>query len=459
MLIRNAEIAFGRRADVRIEGGIIAEIGPGLASARETEIDARGCALLPGLHDHHFHLLAFAAARDSVRCGPPFVADAEALAEALRSRAAASPGGWIRGIGYHESVAGEIGRDWLDQVLPANPARIQHRSGRLWILNSRALEIVAGGDTPLETADGRFTGRLYDGDAWLRGRIGTVVPPIRDASAYLASRGVTGITDTTPGNGPREFALLSDARRAGDLAQNILMMGGPGLDGLPEAGGVRVGARKFHLHETALPDADELVADIRQSHAAGRPTAFHCVTLAELLFVLGALEDAGRIRGDRIEHAAVAPPDVLPWIARLGLTVVSQPNFIAERGDAYLSDVDPVDRPWLYRQRGFRDAGIGLAAGTDAPFGDADPWTAMQAAVTRRTRGGATIGEGEALTPEEALALFTGAPDDPGGPPRAVEVGAAADLCLIDRPWAEARRDLGDVAVTATIKNGRVVWP
>jgi len=231
------------------------------------------------------------------------------------------------------------------------------------------------------------------------------------------------------------------------------------LDGLPEAAGVRVGARKFHLHETALPDADELIADIRQSHAAGRAAAFHCVTLAELLFVLGALEDAGSMRGDRIEHAAVAPPDVLPWIARLGLTVVSQPNFIAERGDAYLSDVDPADRPWLYRQRGFRDAGIGLAAGTDAPFGDADPWAAMQAAVTRRTRGGATIGEGEALTPEEALALFTGAPDNPGGPPRAVEVGAAADLCLIDRPWAEARRDLGDVSVTATIEAGRIVWP
>ena len=459
MLIRNAEIDFAWRADVRIEDGIIVEMGSGLASGRDAEIDARGGALLPGLHDHHFHLLAFAAARDSVRCGPPFVADAETLADALRSRASASPGGWIRGIGYHESVAGEIDRDWLDRVLPMGPARIQHRSGRLWILNSRALEIVAGGNTPLETVNGQLTGRLYDGDAWLRGRIGMVVPPIQDASLYLASRGVIGITDTTPGNRLREFALLGEARRAGDLLQNILLMGGPGLDGLPPAEGVRVGARKFHLHETALPDADELVADIRQSHAAGRPAAFHCVTLGELLFVLGALEEAGGIRGDRIEHAAVAPPDLLPWIARLGLTVVSQPNFIAERGDAYLSDVDPADRPWLYRQRGFREAGIRLAAGTDAPFGDADPWVAMQAAVTRRTRAGAIIGAGEELTPEAALALFTGAPDDPGGPPRTITVGAPADLCLLDRPWAEARRGLSEVAVTVTIVAGRVIWP
>jgi predicted amidohydrolase YtcJ len=356
-------------------------------------------------------------------------------------------------------VAGEIDRDWLDRVLPLSPARIQHRSGRLWILNSRALDIVAKGETPLETVDGRFTGRLYDADGWLRKRIGATEPPIRVASDFLLGRGATGITDTTPGNGAEAFELLAAARRRGDLVQSILMMGGDGLNGLPERDGVRVGARKFHLHETELPDPATLSAEIRRSHEAGRATAFHCVTLAELVFALSALEEAGSIRGDRIEHASVAPPDVLAWIARLGLTVVSQPNFVAERGDAYLRDVDPQDRPWLYRQRAFRDAGIPLAAGTDAPFGDADPWTAMQAAVTRLTPAGKVLDPSERLTPEEAVALFLGAPDDPGGPSRTIAVGAPADLCLLDRPWREARRDLSLVGITTTIKDGRIVWP
>src|SRR6185437_6223922 len=191
-----------------------------------------GDALLPGLHDHHIHLLAFAAARDSVRCGPPWVENAEALAEALQAAALKSSGGWLRGIGYHASVAGEIDRDWLDRVLPLWPARIQHRSGRFWILNSRALDIVAKGETPLETADGRFTGRLYDNDGWLRDRIGATEPPIRAASDFLLSRGVTGITDTTPGNGAPAFELIAAARRRGDLVQSVLMMGSDGLDGL-----------------------------------------------------------------------------------------------------------------------------------------------------------------------------------------------------------------------------------
>jgi predicted amidohydrolase YtcJ len=42
--------------------------------------------------------------------------------------------------------------------------------------------------------------------------------------------------------------------------------------------------------------------------------------------------------------------------------------------------------------------------------------------------------------------------------PRAVEVGASADLCLLDRPWSEARTQLSRDHVVATVCRGRVVW-
>jgi predicted amidohydrolase YtcJ len=32
-----------------------------------------------------------------------------------------------------------------------------------------------------------------------------------------------------------------------------------------------------------------------------------------------------------------------------------------------------------------------------------------------------------------------------------------ADLCLLDRPWAEARRGLNAVEITATLKAGHIV--
>lgn len=466
MLIRNAEIDFAQRVDVRIIAGRIATIGERLVpQPGEVLLDADFGALLPGLHDHHIHLVALAAALESLQCGPPQVATAEQLGVVLHNRLAtpsSSDDGWIRGIGYHESVAGDIDRDWLDRHVPDRPLRIQHRSGRLWIFNSCALERLGTTGEALEMRAGRPTGRLYDADAWLREKLGSRFPSLHRVGRLLAAYGLTGVTDTTPHNDLAQYQHFAAARKNGELPQNLTIMGDTSLDivNIPNNGsGIIRGATKFHLHETALPDFDAFCTAIRNSHTAQRPVAMHCVTLVELVFAATALAESGTHPGDRIEHAALAPPDTLPLLASLGVTVVTQPNFIHERGDAYRQDVPVGDQPWLYRLRGLIDAGIPLAGSTDAPFGDANPWLAMQAAVDRRTRSGATLGAAEALTPEQALALFTGSPSAPGTVQRRIAPGAPADLCLLDRPWAQARRDLSNVHIVATLKDGQRIWP
>ena len=98
-----------------------------------------------------------------------------------------------------------------------------------------------------------------------------------------------------------------------------------------------------------------------------------------------------------------------------------------------------------------------LAGGSDAPFGGADPWAAMAAAVSRRTERGALIGEAEALTPEQALDLYLRAPEALGRT-GTITVGAAADVCLLDKPWAEARAALSSELVRATFIDGQPVF-
>jgi predicted amidohydrolase YtcJ len=447
MLIRGADIG-GRPADLRVRDGRIAALAPGLRpDGDEAVVEAQGAALVGGLHDHHLHLQALAVALASVRCGPPQVTDAGQLAAALAT-APAGPDGWVRGIGYHPSVAGDIDRHWLDRWAPDRPVRVQHRSGRLWILNSAALARL--GDGPFERGpDGQPTGRLYEADDWLRRRLGGQRPDLGPVSRLLASRGVTAVTDATPRNGPDEAAWLAAAQRDGALLQDVVLMGGPGLDGLADTPALRRGASKFHLHEADLPDFAAVCGRIAASHAAGRGCAFHCVTAAELAFALAALAQAGAHPGDRVEHGSVAPPALLAEAARLGLLLVTQPNFVAERGDAYLADVAAEEQAWLYPARSAEAAGLALLAGTDAPFGSHDPWPAMQAAVTRRTARGRPLGLDEALSPERALALFS--------PPLAV--GGPADLALLDRPWAEARGDLAAVGVRRAWRRGTLIWP
>ena len=76
----------------------------------------------------------------SVGCGPPGVNDREALAAVLRGAdRAARRGQWLRGVGYHESVAGDLDRHVLDEFVAERPVRLQHRSGHAWFLNSAAL--------------------------------------------------------------------------------------------------------------------------------------------------------------------------------------------------------------------------------------------------------------------------------------------------------------------------------
>ena len=226
MLLRDADFN-GNRCDLRIVGSQIAAVAPWLAAeAGEAVVEARGGAIVPGLHDHHIHLNALAAAAASVDCGPPL--DADMLQDRLRRHRRNAPGPtWIRGVGYHASVAGNIDRDWLDACVPDVPVRIQHRSGRLWILNSCALEIVLAGAAygdPLERECGRPTGRLYDADLWLRSRVRGAPISIAAVSANLARWGVTGVTDASHANGLEELEHFRAEQRSGALLQDLCIM-------------------------------------------------------------------------------------------------------------------------------------------------------------------------------------------------------------------------------------------
>ena len=114
LTIHRADLGRGANASIRIADGHIAAIAAGgerLDPVRgEQQFDAAGAAVLPGLHDHHIHLLAYAAALGSLQCGPPQHHAAETLATALRQAAGEGEGegngGWLRGVGYHASVAG-----------------------------------------------------------------------------------------------------------------------------------------------------------------------------------------------------------------------------------------------------------------------------------------------------------------------------------------------------------------
>jgi predicted amidohydrolase YtcJ len=432
MLIQRATLLDGSMTDIRLDERIT-EVAPDLTKQPgELVFDAAWGTVIPGLHDHHVHLRSAAAALTSTRVGPAEVHSREDLARALRTATVRSDG-WIRAVGYHEAIAGPLDRAVLDELSPSVPVRVQHRSGVLWTLNSAGLERVGLEDHPdgrLRSSDRSWSDTLQRDDTGLA-----------DVSRQLCGYGVTGVTDATPDFEVSDIVKLIEAHRRGELRQRVNCL----------APGKRI------LHDADL-DLDELTAWIAGRHAQDAPVAVHCVTAAQLVVTLSALRSAGTHPQDRIEHAAVVPDDNVADLANLGVTVVTQPNFVAERGDQYLADIPAREQHELWRLASLRRAWVPVALSTDMPFGHADPWAVMRAAVHRTTGSGAVLGADECVSAREALTMFFGKASRPTEP-RRIEPGQPGDLVVLGASPTEVFEELDSGMVAATVIAGQLTEP
>jgi predicted amidohydrolase YtcJ len=431
MLIKRATLLDGTETDIRVSARID-EVGVDLvANPGEALLDAGGGTVLPGLHDHHVHVRSAASALDSFNVGPPGVSTKAQLAQIL-SNATPGPDGWIRAVGYHESVAGELDRAALDALVPDIPLRIQHRSGALWILNSAALGRVGLAEHP--------DGRLRSADRGWSGALQRRETDLAELSRRITATGVTGVTDATPDLGADDMVSLIVAHRRGEFRPRLRFLS-PG---------------KKILQDDRL-DLDGLIHWIAENHNADKPVAVHCVTAAQLVVTIAALHAAGSHPLDRIEHASVVPDENLADLAELGLTVVTQPNFVAERGDQYLADIPAAEHGQLWRVASLLKATVPVALSTDMPFGHGDPWTAMRSAVHRTTLSGAVLGADECVSARTALTMFLGRSDQPGRA-RTVDPGQPGDLCVLTEPPETALAELDAGMVAATIIGGELVY-
>ncbi len=307
-------------------------------------------------------------------------------------------------------------------------------------------------------------------DGYLDGRIprrtrGEFEAGVRQASERLAAMGVTSVVDATPTNSVERWETFRKLRSGGVPLPRVTMMAGYAhLDGFVEEGmgyghgddTLRLGHAKIVVTATtgALhPQPEELTAMVTRAHAAGFPVAVHAVEAEAAAAAAQAIAEARRERpiafADRIEHCSECPPDVLELVRRAGVAVCTQPAFVHYRGDKYLVEVPEDVQPWLYAMRSLLDAGVLVAAGSDAPVVEPNPMVGLGAAVTRRSRGGRRVAAGQAVTQVEALRAYTleaarvsGMGDVAGS----IEVGKLADFALLDAdPTSVAAEEIGRI--------------
>ncbi|CAG4882125.1 conserved protein of unknown function [Georgfuchsia toluolica] len=460
-------------------------------------LDCQGGIVLPGFNDAHCHPIAFAITQRYLDCSSPQIRCISDLQAALRIKAGeVADERWIRGANYDISIIAEqrLPDRWeLDQAVPHLPVVLVERSGQHCVLNSRALEHCDISNNTPDSDAGRIlrdpiTGLpngVVSGNSELVAR---AIPPLgddeveiglRDASQEYLSHGITSLQDTSWSNAYPHWQRMQIFKQRGFLTPRLAMHAGLdaleqfALRGLKTGHGddhLRLGAMKIALDEStgsSHPPQDDLNQSALRAHLAGFQLAFHVPDVHLLQMSLQALEFVRCIAPDechrpRFEHCPVCPTSLLPELAQSGAIVVSQPNLLYQTGPEYLRELAAEQLKWIFPYRSCIENGIRLAFSSDSPLTPCDPLQAIRTAITRRVKGGARLGEDEAISLLQALEMYTSAGAYCSSEETlkgSLAVGQLADLVILECGADKGLADeLLDARVLMTLLDGKLVW-
>ena len=217
------------------------------------------------------------------------------------------------------------------------------------------------------------------------------------------------------------------------------------------------------LHTGLLYYDDEaLTALVRDACARGFAVGIHAggnVAIAQALTAL-ASSYRGAALPPRVDHFFFLEEASLRRAVDLGTHVVVQPVQLHDTGPLLRQTGIPPSLAYQ-AHRQMLDAGLALAASSDAPVFTFDVIAAIDTAVRRCTADGATLGAEQAITAAEALRMYTrggaavlGLSDEIG----TLRPGARADAVILsDNPAAVPANRLREIGVRSTFA-GRVEW-
>jgi predicted amidohydrolase YtcJ len=458
--------ALAARGDTIVAVGSEDEVGSLIGPATQV-LDLAGAVAVPGLIDAHGHFLSLGRSQNQLdlRQAADWPAIVAVVAEAA---AAAKPGEWIVGSGWHQekwatppdpAIEGLPLHAELSAVSPANPVLLTHASGHAVIVNAKAMElagITAESEGPeggriVRDTEGVPTGVLLETAADAIGVLAEHEPSpdeLREmaelAAAECLANGITSFQDA--GSTFAEVELLRGLAEAGRLPVRLWVMLSEDDDTLAErlpgyrvkdagggyltVGGIKryadgaLGSRGAWLLEPYsdqpestglnITNPEELAVTARLAaehrlqlctHAIGDRA--NRVTLDVYEEMLIRLADGDRRRW-RIEHAQHLHPDDVGRFGELGVVAAMQPVHCSSDGPwVPLRLGEQRAREGAYVWRALLDQGAVIASGTDTPVEDVDPIANFYAAVTRRMADGSSFYPTQRMSREEALRSMT----------------------------------------------------
>jgi predicted amidohydrolase YtcJ len=515
-------IAAGKVLAVGTEADVMKLAGPDTAI---TELAGR--TLVPGFVDGHSHFFSVITVQTDALCASPpagpcaSVADVIQQLKDLQSRRKIAPGKPILGYGYDPDLLAEKRpptKQELDAAFPDNPVMIVHVSGHGAMLNSTALAklgITAATPTPPGGVIGREpgsqepSGLLFE-TAFLP-IFSTLSGPGPDETLELLRIGQElyakqGITTAQEGaTMKQQLDLLRMAAARGLLEIDVIALpfiteidaifaGQPPVAEKEYSGRLRIGGVKIVADgspqgktswfttpyltggptgeqdwrgEPSFPQP-ELTAMVQKVYAGGAPLFVHVNGDAAIDAFLeahraAAGDDPTRPRGTVGVHSQFIRRDQLAKYKAWNIT----PSFFTIHcfyfGDVHVANRGVAEADFISPLKTARALGLRPSNHTDFNVAPLDQMFTIHTAVNRVSRSGRVLGEGERVTPLEALEAVTidgarqyGEESRKGS----IEPGKLADLVILSgNPLAVEPAAIKDIRVVETIKEGKTIWP
>ncbi|MDG1877253.1 MAG: amidohydrolase family protein [Acidimicrobiales bacterium] len=438
----------------------------------------------------------------------------EFLAGVAQLHAAKPPGEPLVIFGYHAQYHGSVERSDLDTISTERPIALWQRSFHEVRANSAALswfdaEEGAAWDPHIELS----SGRMYEsGMVWA---LRTLTPhllgdgkyerALADVSTLIHRGGITAMCDAgfgiggydqdydtydavlgrpeTPfrtylmpqiagaksrwksdtiaqleaweaerGNDRISFIKAAKLLADGAFIAQLMVLGEPGyIDG----------------HEGAwLTEPDRLAYQMSTFWEAGYDLHIHCngdVGVSASLDAVEALLHAHPRFDHRttLHHFGISTQAQMRRIKALGVEISANGYYLYQFGDRFVDEWLGTERASQMTRLGAAErAGVSVSLHSDLPMGPAAPLLAAQACATRRTRGGAVMGETERLSLDAALrsitidAAYQLRLDHEIG---SLVAGKLADVTVLEAdPFDVGADGLADIAIVATIVGGEV---
>jgi len=496
---------------VAIKDGTILRVGTDAAISKligekTRVIRLKGKTVVPGLIDTHIHVADFGKVLLWIN-----LENAESIRDiqdCLSKRVEETPKGkWILGKGWDESRFSEqrlLTCFDLDVASPDNPVVFYHKSGKLCIANSKALElagvyqqakVVSCGGIDRSEKTGELTGILRDDAMNL---VWHVVPEpseeeLLDAAGLacrkIAEAGVTSIHWIVLSQvevaiirklhaqhklSLRVYAIIP-ANLLGTLLGSELFKGS--ADEMLKSGGAVIFADGYLASRTAAlsqsysdnPESgagllytqealNTLAAKVHKAdlqliiHAVGDKAVDAALTAIEA----ASTETSGKNRRNRIEQAAVLNEELITRIKKQQVIVSVQPNVVASEFSVW-SATDRLGSErarWLFPLKTLLKNGIHVVSGSDCPMEPLSPLSGIQAAVTRKCFPEERVTVDEALRMYTVDAAYASFEEKLKG---SIEPGKLADLTVLSNdPRAVPPDKIEDIKVELTIMDGRV---